>query len=65
MKQKLKSGKTYEFESIKERESRLLATAETMFSICKSDSLSISDYERIKMILDGLVYNRTIIHGQS
>lgn len=65
MKQTMKNGQILEFETLKERDERLQATAETIYSICTNGSLSILDYERMKTLLDGMVYNRTLIRDQS
>jgi hypothetical protein len=65
LKQDMKNGKSYEFESINERNTRLEATAESMFLICSHDSLTIAEYEITKALLDRLVYNKTVIRDQS
>lgn len=55
---KYKDGRTVEFESVQERETRLKKIALDLYERCKSEKLTLSDYERTKIILDNIIQSR-------
>jgi len=59
MEVKRKNGSTIAFESVEEREARYKKVALTMFEVCKSEHLTISEFNRTIEILDTLVIQQT------